>query len=322
MSNTLGRHILVEFFGCNPSILNDVIQIESSMVDAAIKAQATVINSTFHHFSPYGVSGVVVIQESHLAIHTWPEYGYAAVDVFTCGSDVNPWTAYDELKKSFEAKHGSAMEINRGQKDLLQRMDLDQIAADREANEKRVQPTFKRDVWFTDKDENIALSLRHSGELLYHAQSDIQRVRVLNSYAYGKILAIDDMVMVSEKDEFVYHEMITHVPCFLHQNVKKALVIGGGDGGTIRELLRHDSVEEVVMVEIDKHVIEASKAHFPDIASQFDNPKLTLHIDDGIDYVKKCSAQEFDLVIIDGSDPAGPAEGLFSESFYNDVSDP
>lgn len=319
MSNTLGRHILVEFFGCNPNIMNDVIQIETSMVDAAVKSQATVINSTFHHFSPYGVSGVVVIQESHLAIHTWPEYGYAAVDVFTCGPDVNPWIAYDFLKERFEAKHGSAMEINRGQIDLLERMDIPQLALEREKTEKKIKPTFKRDVWFTDKDENIALSLRHSGELLYHAQSDIQRVRVLNSYAYGKILAIDDMVMVSEKDEFVYHEMITHVPCFLHQNVQKALVIGGGDGGTIRELFRHDSIQEVVMVEIDQHVIDASKAHFPKVACQFDNPKLSLHIDDGIEYVKQCAAEQFDLVIIDGSDPAGPAEGLFSESFYRDV---
>lgn len=319
MSKTLGRHILVEFFGCTPSILNDVIQIETSMVDAAIKAEATVINSTFHHFSPYGVSGVVVIQESHLAIHTWPEYGYAAVDVFTCGPDVNPWIAYDYLKTNFEAKHGSAMEINRGQIDLLQRMDFNQMASDREATEKRIQPTFKRDVWFTDKDENIALSLRHSGELLFNAQSEIQRVRVLNSYAYGKILAIDDMVMVSEKDEFVYHEMIAHVPCFLHQNVKKALVIGGGDGGTIRELLRHESIDEVVMVEIDQNVIEASKAHFPTVASQFNNSKLTLYIDDGIEYMKQCDAEAFDLIIIDGSDPAGPAEGLFSTEFYKNV---
>ena len=83
--NALGRHILVEFIGCNSEILNDVSIIEKSMVDAAQDAGATVINSTFHHFSPFGVSGVVVIQESHLAIHTWPEYQYAAVDLFTCG---------------------------------------------------------------------------------------------------------------------------------------------------------------------------------------------------------------------------------------------
>ena len=92
----LGNHILVEFMNCDPHVMNDVAAIERDMVGAARKAEATVINSTFHHFSPYGVSGVVVIQESHLAIHTWPEYGYAAVDVFTCG-DMNAWIAFDHL---------------------------------------------------------------------------------------------------------------------------------------------------------------------------------------------------------------------------------
>ena len=105
MADSLGRHILVEFLGCTPEILNDVSQIEKGMVTAATTAGATVINSTFHHFSPFGVSGVVVIQESHLAIHTWPEYQYAAVDLFTCGDTVDPWKSFDYLKVAFEAKN-------------------------------------------------------------------------------------------------------------------------------------------------------------------------------------------------------------------------
>ncbi len=316
MSNALGRHILVEFYGCNAEILNDVIVIEKSMVGAAKEAEATVINSTFHHFSPYGVSGVVVIQESHLAIHAWPEYQYAAVDVFTCGTEVNPWIAYDYLKKAFEASHGSAMEINRGQIDLLKRIDVDYLSKERENAEEEHNPAYKRDVWFTDKDDNVALSLRHTGELLFHAKSDYQTVRVLNTYAYGKMLTIDDMVMVTEKDEFIYHEMISHVPTFIHGNVKKALVIGGGDGGTVRELFRHKGIEEVVMVEIDENVVNASKEHFPTVSSAFSNPKLDLKIADGIDYLENAPANSFDLIIIDGSDPEGPAEGLFSDSFY------
>src|SRR3989344_8698257 len=110
MSTALGNHILVEFMGCDPHIMNDVSSIERDMVGAAQKAGATVINSTFHHFSPYGVSGVVVIQESHLAIHTWPEYRYAAVDLFTCGDSVDPWVSFEHLKKAFEASY-SALEM-------------------------------------------------------------------------------------------------------------------------------------------------------------------------------------------------------------------
>ena len=118
---SLGRHIVAELYNCSLDKIDDVDYVEKSMIKAADKAGATIINSTFHHFSPYGVSGVVVIQESHLAIHAWPEYQYAAVDIFTCGTEVNPWIAYDYLKKAFEAGHGSAMEINRGQTDLLKR---------------------------------------------------------------------------------------------------------------------------------------------------------------------------------------------------------
>ena len=326
MSNTLGRHILVEFFDCSAEIMNDVIIIEQSMVNAAKEAQATVINSTFHHFSPYGVSGVVVIQESHLAIHTWPEFRYAAVDIFTCGTEVNPWIAYDFLKTAFEAKHGSAMEINRGQKDLLQRVDIDFLKKYRsstevfeEAQAQGHEPSFKRDVWFTDKDENRALSIRHTGELLYRAKSDYQLVQVLDSYAYGKTLTIDGMIMCTERDEFVYHEMIAHVPMLTHPGVKRALVIGGGDGGTVRELVKHPELEQVVMVEIDEKVVEASKLHLPALSSAFGHEKLDLRIADGIEYLKQVEDEAFDLIIIDGSDPEGPAEGLFSEAFYRDV---
>ena len=318
MHDSLGRHILVELFGCSPSMLNDVIRLEKSMVDAAKKAHATVINSTFHHFSPYGVSGVVVIQESHLAVHAWPEYQYAAVDIFTCGTEVDPWVAYDFLKEALQAAHGSCMELKRGQKAMLERIDIEYLSADRKEYALQNQPQFKRNVWFTDKDENIALSLRHSGQLLYDEQSPYQRVRVLESYAYGKTLLIDDMVMCTEKDEFVYHEMIVHVPMFIHGKVQRALVIGGGDGGTVRELFRHKGIEDVVMVEIDKKVVEASKLHLPQLSCEFDNPKLELRIEDGISFMANCADASFDLIIIDGSDPEGPAKGLFSPDFYQD----
>jgi len=111
----LGRHLLVEFYGCDPDALNDVRGIEETMVQAAEEAGATVVKSVFHLFNPHGVSGVVVIAESHLAIHTWPEYGYAAVDLFTCGESVDPWIAFERLKEKLGAEHMFTMEISRGQ---------------------------------------------------------------------------------------------------------------------------------------------------------------------------------------------------------------
>lgn len=110
----LGRHVLAEFYGCSPDVLNDTVQIEQIMVNAALEAGAEIREVVFHKFSPQGVSGVVVISESHLAIHTWPEFGYAAVDVFTCGTTVDPWVSCHYLKRQFTAEQMAAKEIKRG----------------------------------------------------------------------------------------------------------------------------------------------------------------------------------------------------------------
>jgi spermidine synthase len=318
--NALGRHILVEFYNCSPELMNDVVHIENSMVEAAETAGATVINSTFHHFSPYGVSGVVVIQESHLAIHTWPEYGYAAVDLFTCGDSVDPWVSYRFLKDAFQASHGSSMECRRGQLDLLKRADFNLETLRSNATKPNgAEPKFTRDVWFTERDENIALSLKHSGNQLYKKQSPYQKVEVFETLAYGNMLTLDGMVMCTQKDEYVYHEMITHVAMHSNPKIKKALVIGGGDGGTVRELLRYDKLERVVLVEIDELVIEACKDHLPETAVAFDNPRLELLVEDGIEYIKNTADGEFDLIIVDSADPVGPGEGLFTAAFYQQV---
>jgi spermidine synthase len=315
MSVALGNHILVEFMNCDPHIMNDVAAIERDMVAAAQKAGATVINSTFHHFSPWGVSGVVVIQESHLAIHTWPEYGYAAVDLFTCG-DMDAWISFDHLKDCFKSISYSAIEMKRGSVNLLTRNDFDMSTMRQRASEWRNPDFFTRNVWFTDKDENQALSLRFTGEVFFDVQSPFQRVRILESYKYGKMLALDDMVMTTINDEFHYHEMIAHPAMFTHGNAKNVLVIGGGDGGTVREVLKHSTVEKVTMVEIDGEVINACKEYLPTIAAAFDHPKLNLIVDDGIAFIKQAEKESYDIIIIDGSDPVGPAEGLFSVEFY------
>ena len=322
--NALGRHILVEFSNCKADVLSDVSAIEKAMVEAAQVAGATVINSTFHHFSPYGVSGVVVIQESHLAIHTWPEFKYAAVDLFTCGDTVDPWVSFEHLKKAFQASY-SALEMNRGSTHVIKKSDDAPLQVKpSDATDYSANGPYKinRNVWFTDKDENQALSLRYTGEIFFDEKSPFQRVRILESCAYGKMLAIDDMVMCTEKDESHYHEMITHPALQAFQSVvgpvKNVLVIGGGDGGTIREVFKYPGIEKVTMVEIDEAVVRASRLHLPTLSREFSNPKLDLVIGDGIEYVRKCKPEMFDVVIVDGSDPAGPAQGLFTKEFYAD----
>ncbi len=117
----LGRHILVEYYNCDENVLNDHKLIEELMVTAAEKANATVVESVFHMFNPYGVSGAVVISESHLTIHTWPEYGYASVDLYTCGESVNPWVAFDYLTEELKAEKSESTEVSRGMIDKIKR---------------------------------------------------------------------------------------------------------------------------------------------------------------------------------------------------------
>jgi S-adenosylmethionine decarboxylase len=116
---SLGHQIVAEFYGCDKALLNDVAYIRDHMLEAAVKSGATIVTETFHHFSPHGVSGAVIIAESHLAIHTWPEYGYAAVDLFTCGDSVSAEVGFNHLRVALGAGHVSTMEVHRGQIDMM-----------------------------------------------------------------------------------------------------------------------------------------------------------------------------------------------------------
>ena len=154
--NSLGRHILAEYIGCEPGILNDVTRIEAILLEAAEEAEATVVNSTFHHFSPFGVSGVVVIAESHFAIHTWPEYGFAAVDLFTCGETVDPGIAQSYLEKALQAQSCESKEITRGNKEILPKTGFQLTESISSGLDKGI--LSNRNIWFTVRDELLAFS--------------------------------------------------------------------------------------------------------------------------------------------------------------------
>lgn len=150
-------------------------------------------------------------------------------------------------------------------------------------------------------------------KVFFSEQTPYQKVEILETDTWGKMMTIDGMVMLSEKDEFVYHEMLSHAGLFSHPNPERVLIVGGGDGGTAREVMRHQSVLHVDLVEIDEAVIRASKKFLPQVGD-WNNPKLNVLIEDGIDFVKNID-DPYDVIIIDGSDPIGPAEGLFENEF-------
>lgn len=178
----------------------------------------------------------------------------------------------------------------------------------------------KTDLWFTElQTDKLTIGLRIN-RTIHREVTEFQTLDVFETQQYGNLLVLDGCVMTTDKDEFVYHEMISHVPLHTHPNPKNVLVIGGGDGGAIREIVKHPTVERAVLAEIDGRVIEASKQYFPQIASGLADPRVDIQVTDGIQYVKDHKG-EFDVVLVDSTDPVGPAVGLFARDFYQMVFD-
>ena len=155
-----------------------------------------------------------------------------------------------------------------------------------------------------------------SRETLFSAQSPYQKIEVIETVGFGRVLIIDGVFMTSEYDEFLYHEMLTHPALTTAPSIERVLVIGGGDGGTVREVLRHPDVQECVMIEIDEMVVDASKQYLPGIGTAWDDLRLDVRFIDAIEYVKKSTDTQYDVILLDGTDPVGPGAVLFDESFY------
>ncbi len=173
------------------------------------------------------------------------------------------------------------------------------------------------ELWYTENQtENVKFSMKVK-EHIFTGQSDFQKIDIIDTYEFGRVLVIDGWTMVTEKDEFIYHEMITHVALGVNPNIKRALVIGGGDGGTVRELTSFKNIEEIHMVEIDPVVVEASIKYLPFTSSKLSDERVKVFYQDGLEYVKD-KEDYYDIIIVDSTDPIGPGEGLFTESFYKD----
>ena len=173
------------------------------------------------------------------------------------------------------------------------------------------------ELWYTEEQtDNIRFGVKVK-EHLYTGQSDFQKVDIMDCYELGRTLTLDGLMMVNEKDEFIYHDMIAHVPMAANPNIKRVLVIGGGDGGTVRELCRYQSIEHIDMVEIDKMVVDVARAYLDFTSCALDDPRVNLFYQDGIAFVKDKKAA-YDLILVDSTDPIGPGEGLFTNEFYTD----
>lgn len=171
------------------------------------------------------------------------------------------------------------------------------------------------ELWFS---ECHAPDVKHSLRVnrhLYSKKSEYQQIDIFDTPEFGRVLALDGNVMLTERDEFIYDEMITHVPMSVHKNAKDILVIGAGDGGVVKELTRYDRVERIDLVEMDGEVIEACRAYLPENACRLDDSRVHIYFDNALRFIRRCS-NEYDLIIVDSNDPFGPSEGYFTREFY------
>lgn len=179
--------------------------------------------------------------------------------------------------------------------------------------------TALNEGWFTEifQDQGTAFSLKINRKL-HEEQTEFQKLEIYDTETFGNLMVLDGCVMLTARDNFLYHEMMTHPALFTHKNPKNVVIIGGGDCGTLREVLRHPGVEEAWQVEIDERVTRNAEKYFPDLCESNEDPRANFFFGDGIQWIRDRAPNSVDLIIVDSTDPVGPAEGLFATDFYRD----
>jgi spermidine synthase len=316
-----GLHLTGDLFDCSctNALLTDLEKLSTLCRDATVVAGLTIVDEKYHLFPDYngepgGITGAVLLAESHLAVHTWPERRGVTLDVYVCNfTDDNSGKAqqlFEALTVAFRPKSQVVNRINRG--DLAASTES---AATGAAAHAPGGSAGRNEMIFDWLNANSGYGFAASRRL-QTIDSPYQHVEVYDTPQFGKLFRLDGRLMTSEKDEFFYHECMTHPALLTHPNPQSVLVIGGGDGGSSEEIFKHPSVKRIVMVELDAAVIDVARAHLGEIhRGALDDPRLEIRIGDGYEYVKNAS-EKFDLVVLDLTDPDTPAFRLYSEEFF------
>jgi spermidine synthase len=290
-----GLHLIGDLTGCrcDPQLLLDGAGFKARCLEMVAASGLTTMDATFHQFEGSGFTGTVVLAESHLAIHTWPERQGLTLDVYVCNysadNSAKARKLFDLIIGHFQPTEIARHEVERGGQLLM-------------------EPLNDSTGFYIKANAQI-------GEW----QTRFQKMAIYETPHYGKLFRLDGFNMTSEKEEFVYHENLIHPALTAHAAPKKVLIIGGGDGGSSEEALKHPSVESVTMVEIDGDVIDVAKKHFHAVhQGVFDNPKLRVLVEDGMKFVRE-TQEKFDLIALDLNDPMGPAEALYSTEFFQQL---
>ncbi|GEM_PF-72346 len=378
MGILLGRQLVADLYGCDPRLLDNEPFLRHHVREAARAAGATVLGVHSHRFAPVGISVVAVLSQSHLAIHTWPEYGICSLDLYLCGDSLTPRLAREHMARALGAERFEEAELPRGT--ALHRISrrrarvCQMAAAGVRNNGNGTSEPLSEGLYAYLPDEPLRVSggdaerpsgpadspprvggqehmdwARRAAEAFKHGRqiwgphrwlhdwaspweytahavrgqvcrerSEYQEIDILETEAYGRCLILDGEVQSYEADEHIYHECLVHPAFLLHPGPRSVLVVGGGEGATIREVLRHRSVERVIMAELDPHVVDVCRRHLPGFhAGAFDHPAVRFHFGDGREFVENCQ-EKFDAVILDLTNPIGDSlsSPLFTVEFY------
>lgn len=285
-----GQHFLFDLYGCDQHEIDSPADLKKLMLDAAQAANMEVLHVYMHHFSPHGVTGVVVLSTSHISVHTWPEYGYAAFDVFSCSDEERTRKAFSYIVSHLQHKRKRVRTVDRGYAELT---------------------TIDIPIYKNNTKQSIQVIKK-----LAEIKSPFQKIQVLDLEPFGRTLLIDGITQVSESDTHIYDNAITEP---LLTDDKEILVLGGGDGYVAGEVIARNSNAKVTIVELDPEVVYCARTYF-DQGSVFDSPNVNLIIGDALQFLSMAahSGMKFDGIVIDLTDnPVGSGRASARlKSFY------
>jgi len=301
-----GLHLTADLYQCQGefSLFTDEHALATLCRTLTERSGLTIVGEKWVTFPDYqgepgGVTGAILLAESHLAIHTWPERSSVTLDVYVCNfsadNSIKAQQLLQNLIDAFAPQTVQRNQIHRGDEQGKQQGEL---------------------LWETLNANSIyGFWFR---QRLLTKQTEYQYLELLDSVDMGRTLRLDGCLMTAEKEEFFYHESLVHPALLAHPEPKKALIIGGGDGGALEELLKHSTLESAVLVDLDGEVIEVAKTHLSSInKGAFEHPKATIYVGDGAEFVRNTD-ERFDVVLLDLTDPETPAGPLYTEAFFAD----
>ncbi len=300
-----GLHLTADLYlcECNPALLTQAAPLADLCRERTLAAGLTLVAEKWHTFpdfqgQPGGVTGMLLLAESHLALHTWPERSGVTLDVYVCNF--------------MEDNSAKAMQLL---DDLLEAFMPGKVQRERLLRGDEHGPGASGELILESTGPGSVYGFRFPRRILSRTTA-CQQLELLESEELGRTLKLDNHFMTSEADEFFYHEALVHPAAMAHPSPRTALIVGGGDGGALEELLKHSTLSAVTLVELDGEVVDVSREHLQSIHhGAFDDPRVTLHIQDGAQYLADTD-QRFDLVLLDLTDPETPAGPLYTQAFF------